>query len=52
MKQISDDNKLTYNGNTTFFADKAPKGHVQSKVFAHGGNDEHAIELSIAWYET
>ncbi|RAO64456.1 uncharacterized protein BHQ10_000468 [Talaromyces amestolkiae] len=50
--EISEDNKLTYSGNTTFFADKAPKGHVQSKVFAHGGNGEHAVELSIAWFET
>ncbi|KAF5014535.1 hypothetical protein F66182_14441, partial [Fusarium sp. NRRL 66182] len=36
--EISEDNKLVYNGNTTFFADKAPKGHVQSKVFAHENN--------------
>lgn len=52
FKQITSDDFLSYNGNTTFFADKAPKGHVQSKVFAHGGDGGHAVELTIAWYET
>ncbi|CRG85946.1 ribonuclease T2 family, putative [Talaromyces islandicus] len=49
---IGDDNLLSYNGNSTFFADKVPKGHVQSKIFAHGGVDEHALELNVAWFET
>ncbi|KAH8692666.1 putative ribonuclease T2 family [Talaromyces proteolyticus] len=49
---INDNNILVYSGNSTLFADKAPKGHVQSKIFAHDGNGEHAIELSIAWFET
>lgn len=43
------DGKIAYNGNTTFFADKAPKGPTQSKIFA--SNDEHPIELSIEWQE-
>ncbi|KAJ9285492.1 hypothetical protein DTO021C3_6884 [Paecilomyces variotii] len=43
------DGKIAYNGNTTFFADKAPKGPTQSKIFA--SNDEHPIELSIKWQE-
>jgi hypothetical protein len=50
--QIGDDNLLSYNGNSTFFADKVPMGHVQSKIFAHGDVDNHAIELSVAWFET
>ncbi|KAL4956838.1 ribonuclease T2-like protein [Aspergillus filifer] len=43
----SEDGKLSYNGNTTFFADKAPKGAVQSDIFVSEG--EHPIELSISW---
>ncbi|KAL4918562.1 ribonuclease T2-like protein [Aspergillus aurantiobrunneus] len=41
------DGELSYNGNTTFFADKAPKGKVQSDVFVSEGS--HPIELSISW---
>lgn len=41
------DNKLCYEGNTTFYADKPPKGFVQSTVFASQG--EHPIELEISW---
>ncbi|OJJ51599.1 hypothetical protein ASPZODRAFT_127698 [Penicilliopsis zonata CBS 506.65] len=37
--------KLSYQGNTTFFADKAPKGATKSKIFA--AQDEHQIELEI-----
>ncbi|KAL2002725.1 hypothetical protein VTN02DRAFT_6108 [Thermoascus thermophilus] len=43
------DNKLAYNGNTTFFADKAPKGPVQSQIFASSSAEEHAFELAIEW---
>ena len=43
----TEDGKLSYNGNTTFFADKAPKGAVQSDIFVSGG--EHPIELTISW---
>ncbi|KAL3475051.1 ribonuclease T2-like protein [Aspergillus californicus] len=42
-----EDDKLSYNGNTIFFADKAPKGAVQSDIFASEG--DHPIELSIGW---
>ncbi|GAB1211725.1 ribonuclease T2-like [Aspergillus terreus] len=45
-----DDTKLSYNGNTTFFADKAPKGVIQSKVYA--SEEDHPIELTITWKET
>ncbi|KAJ5601635.1 hypothetical protein N7510_011169 [Penicillium lagena] len=41
------DGKLCYMGNTTFFADKAPKGHVQSQVFA--SQEDHQIEIEITW---
>lgn len=41
------DGKLSYNGNTTFFADKPPKGQVQSSVYASHG--EHLVELEITW---
>ncbi|KAE8153737.1 ribonuclease T2-like protein [Aspergillus avenaceus] len=41
------DGKLSYRGNTTFFADKAPKGRVQSEVYASG--EQHPIELTITW---
>ncbi|KAJ5439796.1 Ribonuclease [Penicillium daleae] len=41
------DDKLTYLGNTTFYADKAPKGQVQSTVFA--SQAEHLIEIEITW---
>ncbi|KAE8352599.1 ribonuclease T2-like protein [Aspergillus coremiiformis] len=44
------DGKLSYQGNTTFFADKAPKGYIQSKVFASEG--DHPIQLTITWMET
>ncbi|CAK44243.1 hypothetical protein An02g06990 [Aspergillus niger] len=40
---------LAYNDNTTFFADKAPKGPTKSKVFAT--QDDHPLELSITWRE-
>jgi ribonuclease T2 len=43
------DGKLSYRGNTTFFADKAPKGRTQSTIFASQG--EHPIDLSIIWKE-
>ncbi|THC99916.1 hypothetical protein EYZ11_000614 [Aspergillus tanneri] len=43
-------NKLSYGGNTTFFADKAPKGRVKSTVFA--SQDDHPIELEITWKES
>jgi hypothetical protein len=43
------DSKLAYNGNTVFFADKAPKGPTQSKIFA--SSNDHPIELSIEWQE-
>ncbi|KAL2842361.1 ribonuclease T2-like protein [Aspergillus pseudoustus] len=42
-----EDGKLWYHGNTTFFADKAPKGKVQSDIFA--SEEDHPIELSIGW---
>lgn len=42
----TEDGKLAYNGNTTFFADKAPKGKVQSDIFISEG---HALEISIGW---
>ncbi|OXV07972.1 hypothetical protein Egran_04264 [Elaphomyces granulatus] len=42
------DGKLMFDGKTTFFADKAPKGRGQSKVFLSGG-DDHPIELQIGW---
>ncbi|KAL3453761.1 ribonuclease T2-like protein [Aspergillus insuetus] len=42
-----EDGKLSFKGNTTFFADKAPKGNVQSDIFASEG--DHPIELSIGW---
>ncbi|KAF9891110.1 hypothetical protein FE257_005046 [Aspergillus nanangensis] len=45
-----EDSKLSYRGNTTFFADKAPKGFVQSEIFASA--EEHPIELTIAWKES
>lgn len=41
--------KLAHRGNTTFFADSAPKGLVQKKIFA--SRDEHPIELEIYWHE-
>ncbi|KAJ5104093.1 hypothetical protein N7532_004622 [Penicillium argentinense] len=41
------DGKLSYEGNTTFYADKAPKGQVQSSVYATRG--EHLLELEISW---
>lgn len=44
------DGKLSYRGNTTFFADKAPKGRVQSKIFA--SEEEHPIQLTITWKGT
>lgn len=43
------DGKLAYNGNTTFFADKVPKGHVQSDVFTFQDVQEHPIQLEITW---
>ncbi|KAL4884833.1 ribonuclease T2-like protein [Aspergillus karnatakaensis] len=43
----TEDGKLSYNGNTTFFADKAPKGAVQAEVFV--SEERHPIELSIGW---
>ncbi|KAL5333859.1 ribonuclease T2-like protein [Aspergillus crustosus] len=43
----TEDGKLSYNGNTTFFADKAPKGAVQSEIF--DSEKDHPIELSIGW---
>ncbi|OJJ85588.1 T2 family ribonuclease [Aspergillus glaucus CBS 516.65] len=43
------DGKLAYNGNTTFYADKPPKGYTQSDVFATQG--EHPVELDITWKE-
>jgi ribonuclease T2 len=43
------DGKLSYRGNTTFFADKAPKGRTQSTIFA--SQDEHPIDLAITWKE-
>lgn len=43
------DGKLAYNGNTTFYADKPPKGYTQSDVFATQG--EHPVELEITWKE-
>ncbi|KAJ0424216.1 ribonuclease T2-like protein [Aspergillus carlsbadensis] len=42
-----EDGKLSFNGNTTFYADKAPKGNVQSDIFA--SEKDHPIELSIGW---
>ncbi|RAK84712.1 Ribonuclease T2 precursor (RNase T2) [Aspergillus tubingensis] len=44
-----EDGMLAYNDNTTFFADKAPKGPTKSKVFAT--QDDHPLELSITWRE-
>ncbi|KAI9371167.1 ribonuclease T2-like protein [Aspergillus egyptiacus] len=41
------DGKLSYRGNTTFYADKAPKGTVQSDIFA--SEEDHPLELSIEW---
>lgn len=41
------DGKLCYMGNTTFFADKAPKGQAQSQVFA--SQEDHPIEIEITW---
>ncbi|KAL1987870.1 hypothetical protein VTN96DRAFT_1854 [Rasamsonia emersonii] len=45
--QLLDDGKLSFNGNATFFADKAPKGPVQSKIFA--SKEDHPINLEIVW---
>ncbi|KAF7596425.1 ribonuclease T2-like [Aspergillus hancockii] len=44
------DGELSYRGNTTFFADKAPKGRVQSQIFA--SEENHPIELTITWKES
>ncbi|CAI7659378.1 unnamed protein product [Penicillium manginii] len=41
------DGKLSYQGNTTFFADKPPKGQVQSSIYA--SQEEHPVELEITW---
>ncbi|KAJ5174407.1 Ribonuclease [Penicillium canariense] len=41
------DDRLSYLGNTTFYADKAPKGQVQSTIFA--SQEDHPIELEITW---
>ncbi|KAE8421887.1 ribonuclease T2-like protein [Aspergillus pseudocaelatus] len=41
------DGKLSYQGNTTFFADKAPKGPTKSKIYA--SEEGHPIELTITW---
>lgn len=43
------DGKLAYNGNNTFFADKVPKGHVQSDIFASQSEEGHPFELEITW---
>lgn len=42
------DGLLQYCGNTTFFADKAPKGYAKSKVFAT--QEDHPIEISMSWH--
>ncbi|PTU21778.1 hypothetical protein P175DRAFT_0515837 [Aspergillus ochraceoroseus IBT 24754] len=47
MEFSLEDGKLSYRGNTSFFADKAPKGTVQSDIFA--SEDNHPIELAITW---
>ncbi|KAF7714924.1 Uncharacterized protein PECH_007832 [Penicillium ucsense] len=39
--------KVSYAGNTTFYADKAPKGHVQSIIYA--SQAEHLLELELEW---
>jgi ribonuclease T2 len=39
--------KLAFKGNTIFYADKAPKGPVKSKVFA--STADHPIKLEILW---
>ncbi|KAJ5887966.1 hypothetical protein N7495_008007 [Penicillium taxi] len=41
------DDKLAYEGNTTFYAENAPKGLVQSTIFV--AQEEHPIELEITW---
>lgn len=41
------DGKLSYQGNSTFYADKPPKGQVQSSIYA--SHAEHLVELQIAW---
>ena len=42
-----EDGKLAYRGNSTFFADNAPRGHTQSDVFAT--REQHPLELAITW---
>ncbi|KAL4810550.1 ribonuclease T2-like protein [Aspergillus unguis] len=43
----TENGKLSYNGSTAFFADKAPRGKVQSDIFV--SEEGHPIELSIGW---
>ncbi|PKY08401.1 ribonuclease T2-like protein [Aspergillus campestris IBT 28561] len=43
----ADGEKLAYRGNSTFFADKAPKGPVRSEIFA--SEEDHSLQLSISW---
>lgn len=41
------DGKLSYKGQTAFFADQPPKGRRQSNVYASQGG--RPIEIEIAW---
>ncbi|KAJ5727490.1 hypothetical protein N7493_005310 [Penicillium malachiteum] len=41
------DEKLSFEGKTAFYADKAPKGWTQSKIYPDA--EGHAIEIEITW---
>lgn len=50
LSKQAKDGKLSYQGNSTFYADKPPKGQVQSSVYA--SQAEHLVELQITWKST
>ncbi|KAJ5634282.1 hypothetical protein N7528_002124 [Penicillium herquei] len=41
------DDKLSFEGKTTFYADKAPKGWTQSKIYPDA--EGHPIDIEITW---
>ncbi|KAJ5916318.1 hypothetical protein N7504_000333 [Penicillium tannophilum] len=43
----AEDDKLAYEGRTTFYADKPPKGFTQSTVYSD--QESHPIEIEITW---
>lgn len=43
----AEDDKLAYEGKTTFYADKPPKGFTQSSVYSD--QESHPIEIEITW---